>query len=60
MEKLTKFDIFIIKNILMKERNNKQKELEEAESKKTTLDSIREAARAKTELEQITNILNKL
>lgn len=60
MEQLTKLDIFIIKNILLKERNNKQKELAEAERKKTTLDSIRETARAKAELEQITSILNKL
>ena len=60
MEQLTKLDIFIIKNILLKERNNKQKELAEAERKKITLDSIRETARAKAELEQITSILNKL
>ena len=60
MEQLTKIDIFTIKNILMKERNNKQKELAEAESKKATLDSIRETARAKAELEQIEKIINKL
>lgn len=60
MEKLKKLEIFTIKNILMKERNSKQKEIAEAERKKATLDSIRETARAKAELEQITNILNKL
>lgn len=58
--KLNKINILYIKSILRSEQKQLQAQLEELQEQKTTYITITNILHLQAELEQITNILNKL
>lgn len=59
-KELNKMDLFIIKGILTSEKRKEQAELEKLKQQEQTAETIKKQLYFNWELEQITNILNKL
>jgi hypothetical protein len=59
-KELNKMDLFIIKGILTSEKRKEQAELEKLKQQEQTTETIKKQLYFNWELEQITNILNKL